>query len=40
MPNVVRDSETKEPNVRARIGSGGTPITIFSVSGNIRLKQS
>jgi len=40
MPNVARDSETREPNVRARIGSGGTPITIFSVSGNVRLRQS
>jgi hypothetical protein len=40
VPNVTRDSETKPPNVRARIGSGGTPITIFSVSGNIRLTRS
>jgi hypothetical protein len=40
VPNVTRDSATKEPNVRARIGAGGTPITIFSVSGNIRLTRS
>ena len=39
LPNVMRDSEVKEPNVRARIGAGGTPITISSVSGSIRLKR-
>jgi hypothetical protein len=40
VPNVTRDSEEKSPNVRARIGAGGTPITITSVSGNIRLTRS
>ena len=40
MPNVTRDSEEKSPNVRARIGAGGTPITITSVSGSIRLTRS
>ena len=40
VPNVIRDSETNSPNVRARIGAGGIPITIFSVSGNIRLTRS
>jgi DUF4097 and DUF4098 domain-containing protein YvlB len=40
MPNVTRESEEKSSNVRARIGAGGTPITISSVSGNIRLTQS
>jgi putative adhesin len=40
MPNVTRDSEVNEPNVRARIGAGGTPIMISSVSGNIRLTRS
>jgi DUF4097 and DUF4098 domain-containing protein YvlB len=40
MPNVTRDSEAKSSNVRARIGAGGTPITISSVSGNIRLTRS
>ena len=40
VPNVTRDSETKSPNVRARIGAGGTPISISSVSGNIRLTRS
>jgi DUF4097 and DUF4098 domain-containing protein YvlB len=40
VPNVTRDSEAKSPNVRARIGTGGTPITITSVSGNIRLTRS
>ena len=40
LPNVTLDSETKSPNVRARIGAGGTPITISSVSGNIRLTRA
>ena len=40
VPNAIRDSESKSPNVRARIGAGGTPITISSVSGNIRLTRS
>lgn len=40
VPNVTRDSEENSNNVRARIGAGGTPIKISSVSGNIRLKQS
>lgn len=40
VPNVTRESEEKSPNVRARIGAGGTPISIQSVSGNIRLTQS
>jgi putative adhesin len=40
VPNVTRDSEEKSSNVHARIGGGGTPITISSVSGNIRLKRS
>ena len=40
IPNVIRDSEEKSSNVRARIGVGGTPITISSISGNIRLKRS
>ncbi len=40
MPNVTRDSEEKSSSVRARIGAGGTPITMSSVSGNIRLTRS
>jgi hypothetical protein len=40
VPNVVRESEEKSSNVRARIGAGGTPITISSVSGNIRLTRT
>jgi len=40
VPNVTRDSDEKSPNVRARIGAGGTPITISSVSGSIRLTRS
>ena len=40
VPNVTRDSDEKSSNVRARIGGGGTPITISSVSGNIRLTRS
>lgn len=40
VPNVTRDTEAKSPSVRARIGAGGSPITISSVSGNIRLTRS
>ena len=40
VPNVTRENEAKSPNVRARIGAGGTPITISSVSGSIRLTRS
>jgi hypothetical protein len=40
VPNVMRESEERSRNVRARIGSGGTPITISSVSGSIRLIRS
>jgi len=40
VPNVSRESEEKSTTVRARIGAGGTPITISSVSGNIRLTRS
>ena len=40
VPNVTRDNEENSNNVRARIGAGGTPIKISSVSGNIRLKQT
>ena len=40
VPNVTRETEEKSPNVRARIGAGGTPISISSVSGNIRLTRS
>lgn len=41
IPGVIRDdSEAKSDRVRARIGVGGSPITIFSVSGNIRLTRS
>ena len=39
VPNVVRDGEERSSDVRARIGGGGTPITIRSVSGNIRLAR-
>lgn len=39
VPNVTRETEPDAPNVRARIGAGGTPITISSVSGNIRLTR-
>ena len=39
VPNVIRDSEEKSSNVHARIGAGGTPIKITSVSGNIRLTR-
>jgi len=40
VPNVTRDNDEKSSNVRARIGAGGTPITISSVSGSIHLKRS
>jgi hypothetical protein len=40
VPNVIRESEEKSPNVRARIGGGGTSITVTSVSGNVRLTRS
>lgn len=41
VPNVTLDSEDeRSSNVRARIGAGGTPITISSVSGNIKLTRS
>lgn len=40
IPNVVREGDERSNNVRARIGAGGTPITITSVSGNIRLTRS
>jgi hypothetical protein len=40
VPNVIRESEEKSSNVRARIGAGGTRITISSVSGSIRLTRS
>ena len=40
VPNAIRDNLVKEPNFRARIGAGGTPIMISSVSGNIRLTRS
>ena len=40
VPNVTRHGEKDSPHVRARIGAGGTPISITSVSGNIRLTRS
>lgn len=40
MSNVTRERDGKSPNVRARIGGGGTPIRISSVSGDIRLTRS
>lgn len=40
VPNVSRDSDEDSSNVRARIGAGGPPITITSVSGSIRLTRS
>ena len=39
--NVILDtSESNSSNVHARIGSGGTPIVISSVSGSIRVTRS
>lgn len=37
VPNVSRQSEERSSNVRARIGAGGVPIKISSVSGSIRI---
>jgi hypothetical protein len=40
VPNVMRDDDGRSSGLRARIGAGGTPISISSVSGNIRLTRS
>ena len=40
VPGVTRSTEVDSSSVRARIGVGGSPIKIFSVSGNIRLTRS
>ncbi len=40
VPGVTKDIDEKHSRVRARIGGGGSPITISSVSGNIRLTRS
>jgi DUF4097 and DUF4098 domain-containing protein YvlB len=40
VPNVTRGNDGDSSNVHARIGAGGTPITITSVSGDIRLTRS
>ena len=40
VPNVTRHDEERSNGLRARIGVGGTPISISSVSGNIRLTRS
>jgi len=40
VPNVTREGDEKSNNVRARIGAGGTPITITSVSGSVRVTRS
>jgi DUF4097 and DUF4098 domain-containing protein YvlB len=40
IPNVTREGEARSSNVRARIGAGGSPISISSVSGSIRLTRS
>lgn len=40
VPGVTRHGEVTTSRVRARIGAGGSPITISSVSGNIRLTRS
>jgi len=37
VPNVTVQSKLAGSDVRARIGAGGTPITINGVSGNVRL---
>jgi DUF4097 and DUF4098 domain-containing protein YvlB len=39
VPNAAREAEGTS-HVRARIGAGGTPITVSSISGNVRLKRS
>ena len=40
VPNVNVQEGSKSSNVRAQIGAGGSPISISSVSGNIRLKRT
>jgi len=40
VPNVNVQEGAKSSNVRAQIGAGGSPISISSVSGNIRLKRT
>ncbi len=41
LSNVIRDDKDENSsNVRARIGTGGTPIEITSVSGNVRVTRS
>ena len=40
VPAVIKQTEVNSSEVRARICVGGSPITISSVSGNIRLTRS
>ncbi len=37
--NVTMQTRTDRTNFRARIGAGGTPITITSVNGSLQLRQ-
>ncbi|MBA3439618.1 MAG: DUF4097 family beta strand repeat protein [Pyrinomonadaceae bacterium] len=39
VPNVTLQGKLNSSNVRARIGAGGAPIIISSVSGNVRLTR-
>ena len=40
VPNVTLQGRLNSANVRARIGGGGSPITISSVSGSVRLSRA
>lgn len=40
VPNVVKDSDTNPSDTRARIGRGGPPILITSVSGTVLIDRS
>ena len=39
VPHVAFQSAADSSNVRARIGSGGSPISMSSISGNVRLAR-
>jgi len=39
VPNVTFQGAADGSNVRARIGSGGSPISMSSISGNVRLER-
>ena len=40
VPNVTMQGEYKPTNFRARIGEGGTPISVSSVNGSVKLARA